>query len=203
MPENKEKITVIIAALMIISAIGIVTYYDAQGNILVSNATVNVTVDNTTKIIDQRFDTESNITTITVIQGKSDITDSIASKSVGAKNSILSAATKSALKDVKYPYIISGTEVTILKSKCGNFYNDGNQICGYWISCTRKGEEIATNSPILISPPPYEVVVSDVLDTKTNTQTITLKEDPKAAAEEVLKGYCDRQPLGKAVSYER
>ena len=141
---------------------------------------------------------EMQPTTIIQYQGSRAITDSIASKSpTASEEAILTVATKAVLKDVKYPYLVAGSEVTILKSKCTD------EICGYWVSCTRGGKEVYTNSPVWISPPPYEVVVSDVFDEKANTQTITLKEDPKAAAEEVLKGYCDRQPLGKAVSYER
>jgi hypothetical protein len=202
MPDEKKeaaaKIQVIIAAMLIISSLGIYTYYDEQGNILVSNETVNVTIDNTTKIIDQRFDAESNITVITIIQGKSDITDALTAKTL-SKESVLKQATSEALKDVKYPYFVSDSEVTIKSFKC----DEKTQICGYWVSCTRTGKEVYTNSPIWISPPPYEIVVSDIYDSKTNIQTVTLKEDPKAAAEQVLTEYCNRQPLGKAVSYER
>lgn len=136
-------------------------------------------------------------TVIIKYQGSRAITDSLSAKSAGEKASVLTSATKDALKDVRYPYTVADSELTILKSKCTD------EVCGYWVSCTRKGEEVYTDSPVWISPPPYEVVVSDVFDDKAFTQTITLKEDPKAAAEEVLKGYCDRQPLGKAVSYER
>jgi hypothetical protein len=136
-------------------------------------------------------------TTIVIRQGSTAITDSLASKSDGQKSAILTTATATALKDTKYPYLVSGTELTISKSKCTG------ETCGYWVSCTRSGKEVKTNSPVWISPPPYEVVVSDVIDTKANTEAITLKENPKQAAEEALTGYCDRQPIGKAVSYER
>jgi membrane peptidoglycan carboxypeptidase len=76
-------------------------------------------------------------------------------------------------------------------------------ICGYWIEATRNGKEVYTNSPIWISPPPYEVVVSESLDEKANELTITIKESPKEAVEEILQMYVDMQPLGKGVSYER
>lgn len=130
---------------------------------------------------------------IIIRQGSTAISDSLSAKSAGEKSAILAASTNNALKDWVYPYPVDA-KVTILKYKCTD------EICGYWVSCTRGGKEVYTNSPIWIFPPPYEVVVSDVYDEKTNIQTITLKEDPKTAAEEVLKGYCDRQPLGKAVT---
>jgi hypothetical protein len=135
-------------------------------------------------------------TIIVQYQGSRAITDSLASKSSGEKNPILSAATETALKDVKYPYTISGTEITILKFRC----DKDMQICGYWISATRKGEEVATNSPIWISPPPYEVFISSSFDAKAFTSTVILKEDPKEAVEQVLQRYVSGQPLGKAIT---
>jgi hypothetical protein len=99
----------------------------------------------------------------------------------------------------KYPYKISGTEITINKYKC----DEKMGICGYWIKATRNGKEVYTNSPIWISPPPYEVVVSESFDEKANELTVTIKESPKEAIEEVLQMYVNMQPLGKAVSYER
>jgi len=140
---------------------------------------------------------EKEPTVIIIREGSTAITDSLSAKSAPEKTAILTTVTSAALKDVKYPYPVSGTEITIDNYKCNA------EICGYWIHATRGGKEVYTNSPIWISPPPYEVVVSDIFDEKTNTQTITLKEDPKLAAEQVLQGYVDRQPLGKAVSYER
>lgn len=142
-------------------------------------------------------------TVIIKYQGSRAITDALSAKSSGEKSAVLTTATKDALKDVRYPYTVADSELTILKSKCGDFYNDGNQICGYWIACTRDGKEVYTDSPILISPLPYEVLVSSIYDSKTNIQTDTYREDPKSAIEEELKKHCDRQPLGKAVSYER
>lgn len=136
---------------------------------------------------------EPQPTVIVQYQGSRAITDSLASKSAGDKNSILSSATSTALKDVKYPYQISGTEVTIDKYKCTA------EICGYWVSCTRDGREVYTNSPIWISPPPYEVFVSSSFDEKSFTSTVILREDPKLAVELVLQRYVDNQPLGKAV----
>lgn len=132
---------------------------------------------------------------VIVHQGSKAISDSLSAKSEAEKPVLLATATKNVLKDVKYPYTKS--EITILKYKCDA------DICGYWISATRGGREVYTNSPIWISPPPYEIVVSEIYDSKTNIQTVTVREDPKAAAEQVLQRYVDGQPLGKAVSYER
>jgi hypothetical protein len=69
---------------------------------------------------------------------------------------------------------------------------------GYWIEAYRGGREVQVNNPIWIVPHPYLVVVSDVIDTKANLETITLKESPKEAVEKVLQDYVSRQPLGKA-----
>ncbi|MCK9591458.1 MAG: hypothetical protein M0Q91_05545 [Methanoregula sp.] len=194
----KRLLFILLALCLIISSLGIYTYYDAQGYILVSNETVNVTVDNTTKIIDQRFDAESNITVITVIQGKSDITDALSAKLL-SKETVLKQATSEALKDVEYPYRVADSELTIEKFKC----DEEMQLCGYYVSCIRDGREVYTNSPVWISPPPYEVFVSSSFDENTFTSTVILKEDPKEAVEIALGFYCDNQPLGKAVSYER
>lgn len=126
---------------------------------------------------------EPQPTIIVQYQGSRAIADSLASKSAGEKNSILSAATDTVLKDVKYPYTIEKTEITILKYRC----DKDMQVCGYWITATRGGREVYTNSPIWISPPPYEVVVSTVHDEKAFVDTVTIREDPKTAAEDVLK----------------
>ena len=140
---------------------------------------------------------EKEPTIIKKYEGSTAITDSLSTKLTEEKSFVLASATDTVLKDEKYPYVVAGSEVTIQKYKCGA------EMCGYWLSCTRGGKEVYTNSPVWISPPPYIIVVSEVFDSKANTQTITLKEDPKGAAERVLTSYCDKQPLGKAVSYER
>jgi len=144
--------------------------------------------------VDLLPDEEKQPIVVIVRQGSTAITDSLSAKSAAEKPSVLAKATDTKLKDERYPYLVAGSEVTILKYRCTS------EICGYWISCSRAGKEVKTNSPVWISPPPYEVVVSETYDSKTNIQTVTLREDPKAAAEEVLRGYCDRQPLGKAIT---
>ena len=132
--------------------------------------------------------------------GPTPIKDAIDAKATD-KLSILKTETDKVMKKQEYPYAIGEgkTEIRILKYKC----DDKMGICGYWISATRDGKEVYTNSPIWISPPPYEVVVSQSYDDKLDETTVTLKEDPKAAVELILHQYVDRQPIGKAVSYER
>lgn len=112
---------------------------------------------------------------------------------------VLAVETDKVLAVEKYPYVIEKTEITILKYRCTG------EICGYWIEAYRtneKGEreEVATNSPIWISPPPYEYQVSESFDSVKNEQTVVLKEDPKVAVEQVLQQYVSRQGLGKAVT---
>jgi hypothetical protein len=135
-----------------------------------------------------------------IYQGSTPIKNAIDAKSKSS-DSILKEETDKIMKDQKYPYsLVSGkTEIKIIKYTCDQKMG----ICGYWIQATRDGREVYTNSPIWISPPPYEVVVSKSLDSKNNELTVTIKEDPKGAVEQVLQGYVDRQPLGTAVSYER
>ena len=137
---------------------------------------------------------EEAISTRIVYQGSTAIRDSITSKA--SANAELSTATTAALKDTKYPYALveSKTVLTINKYRC----DQKMQICGYWISAIRDMREVQTNSPIWISPPPYQVVVSEIYDSTAKENVVTIKEDPKLAVEQVLRGYVDRQPLGKA-----
>jgi hypothetical protein len=111
------------------------------------------------------------------------------------KSATLATETKKVLDTTTFPYEItqSLTTTTIEKFRCTA------EMCGYWIHSYRDGQEIATNSPIWISPPPFEAVVSDTDDTIKNEENVVLKEDPKSALEQVLQGYVDRQPTGKAV----
>jgi hypothetical protein len=77
-------------------------------------------------------------------------------------------------------------------------YRCDDEKCGYWISATRGGQPVAVNNPIWLvnGNAPYHTVVSEYLDTKTNTQYLTVKEDVKGALIQILTGYADRQPLG-------
>jgi len=179
----------LIGALLVCLLVGTVVYAADLGDILTPEEKGPVVVVN--------------------YEGSRTITDAISVKPVGGKSIVLTEVTETIMKDVKYPYTIENTEITILKYECTN------EICGYWISATRDGKEVATNSPVWISSPPYEIVISNIyyadlnekepiLDAeKAVLEVVTLKEDPKGAIEQVLIAYCDRQPLGKGVSYER
>jgi hypothetical protein len=107
----------------------------------------------------------------------------------------LATESKKNLDLMTFPYnITSGlTQTKIQKYRCTA------DICWYWIQSYRDGQEIATNSPIGISPPPFEAVISDTDDTIRNEENIVLAENTTMATEQVLQGYVDRQPVGKAV----
>ena len=138
---------------------------------------------------------------ITVWMGTTPIKDSLSTKSSAEAVSVLKEATDTVMKKETYPYDVaspaeSKTTFKILKFRC----DEKMQICGYWVYATRDGKEVATNSPIWISPPPIVALVSETYDEKTDTITTTLKEDPKAAIEQILQRYVDAQPLGKPVT---
>jgi PKD repeat protein len=295
MPTEKGPAkSILVAALVVISLLGAFTYYDAHGNILVSNETQTVITNNATvyqyEIDGRLFDIttkpvylsvnpaggqpplsviatdisgdksivswsytfgdgdkavtekeakyvyekvgmyvvsldvatekgdkiqetavvrvgkpDENTTVKTVWTGATPINASFAAKAAEKskpeldpyeKATILSTVTDTALKVEKYPLDISPDTKTVIKIEK---FRCTQEICGYWITATRDGKEIATNSPVWISPPPYEVVVSESFDSVKNEQTITLKEDPKLALMQVLQQYVDRQPVGKAV----
>jgi hypothetical protein len=107
----------------------------------------------------------------------------------------LATATKSALTSTISPYnITSGLTTTkLLKYKCNV------DICWYWVQAYRDGKEIATNSPIGISPPPFEAIVSDIINTVKNEENIVAVENTTLAVEQVIQSYVERQPLGKAM----
>lgn len=130
-----------------------------------------------------------------VYDGPTPIASNLASKTLlSQKIAVLKDATVSAMNTEKYPLAIS-TTVTIDKYRC-----EGER-CAYWITAARSGRPVAVNNPIWLIPgnAPYHTVVSDVYDSKTNTQTITLKEDPKGAIINILQQYADMQPVGTPV----
>lgn len=131
---------------------------------------------------------------VVIVEGPTSITDMIQTTREKDKPSVVVVETRLNLLVQKYPFEISGTEIKILKFRCDV------GVCYYWISATRGGREVATNSPILIYNPPYHTLVSETYDEKTNTLTQTVKEDPLGAVLQILSGYVDRQPLGKAVT---
>jgi hypothetical protein len=98
------------------------------------------------------------------------------------------------LKLEKYPLEIT-TEFKILKYRCED------EKCGYWISATRGGRDVKTNSPVWLinGNAPIDIVVSDTYDDKTNIQTAIMKEDPKLAAFNTLQIYVNQQPIGTPI----
>jgi len=142
-----------------------------------------------------------NTTYQTVIQGSSALTTAMVGKTPYEKSVVLANATDKDLKPVKFPftYKIKNSEIQFDKYRC-----DLSQgLCGYWITAYRIDAQgrhtVATNSPVWISPPPFEVPVSESYSLATNTVTTTIKEDLRGAITEVIQQYCDRQPLGVPV----
>jgi len=129
-----------------------------------------------------------------VYQGATPITTALAAKAASEKTAIIGKESEKEMLKLSYPYQVEKTEIRIIKTR----YDEKMQTMGYWIEAYRGGREVQVNNPIWIVPHPYLVVVSDVIDTKANLETITLKESPKEAVEKVLQDYVSRQPLGKA-----
>ena len=143
-----------------------------------------------------------NTTYQTVISGSSELTTLIAGKDPYEKSVILANKTDKLLKPVKFPftYKIKDSEIAFDNYCCK--LDEG--LCGYWIAAYRiiDGQRVSvyTNSPIWISPPPFEVTVSESYALATNTLTTTIKEDLRGAITSVMQGYADRQPLGTPVT---
>jgi hypothetical protein len=129
-------------------------------------------------------------------QGNTPIHNMITQNNTAAQAGILTSESDKVLKFVSFPYRLPGTNITVIKYRC----DFQKQYCGFWINATRDGQEVATNSPVWISPPPYLVTVSDTYDAKKNIETITLKEDPLQSVMVVLTRYVESQPIGNAVT---
>jgi len=142
---------------------------------------------------DLPVDTAKEPTVSIVWSGPTTLTTALATKSATEKLVLIASTTDTLMKDAKYPLLIPDTEVTIDKYRC----DSKTGICWYWITATRGGKTVATNSPILLVNPPYATVISEVTDTKANTLTVTIKEDPIGAVYGILQSYADRQPIGK------
>lgn len=145
---------------------------------------------------------DENTTYQTVISGSSELTTLIEGKDPYQKSVILANKTDKLLKPVKFPftYKIKNSEIQFDSYCCK--LDEG--LCGYWISAYRiiDGQRVPvkTDSPIWISPPPFEVTVSESYALATNTLTTTIKEDLRGAITGVIQGYADRQPLGAPVT---
>lgn len=130
---------------------------------------------------------------VVVYSGPRDISAALGSSIYPAAT--LANATKTALDSMSFPYNITVglTQTKLLKYRCDM------DICWYWVQSYRDGQEVATNSPIGISPPPFEAVTSDIVDTIKNEENIVAIENTTLAMEQIMQQYVDRQPLGKGV----
>jgi len=143
-----------------------------------------------------------NTTYQTVIEGSSELTNLIAGKDPYAKAVALANATDKGLKPVKFPftYKIKNSEIQFDNYCCNLAIGQ----CGYWIAAYRiiGGQRVPvyTDSPVWISPPPFEVTISESYALATNTVTATVKEDLRGAITSVIQGHADLQPLGTPVT---
>lgn len=134
-----------------------------------------------------------NTTIIVRYQGPTRITDMINSNDSSQTARILTSESDLVMKFVTFPYTLPGTEITVNKYRCDFTKN----FCGFCINATRSGQEVATQSPVWISPPPYLVTVSESYDSNKDELTVTLKEDPIESTKNVLQRYVSGRPLGK------
>jgi hypothetical protein len=135
---------------------------------------------------------DENTKVTVVYSGATPIKDAISAK-VAPTELLLKTATVTAMSAEKYPLAISPL-VTIEKWRCTDIK------CAYWISAVDpKGNTKAVNNPIWLvnGNAPYHILVSEVEDTKTNTITLTVKEDVKTAIFNILSDYAGRCPIGK------
>ena len=134
---------------------------------------------------------------VVVFDGATPISAGLITKTTYAeKESYLKQEINTTMAKESYPYSVvkntAKTDVQIQKYKCKS------DTCWYWISAYRGIQEVAIDNPIGISPPPINALVSEVYDEKTDTLTITLREDPKLAVEQILQRHADNTLVGKA-----
>jgi PKD repeat protein len=147
---------------------------------------------------------DKNTTFQTVISGSSELTNLIAGKDPYEKSIILANKTDKDLKPVKFPftYKIKNSEIQFDNYCCK--LDEG--LCGYWISAYRiiGGQRVPvyTDSPVWISPPPFEVTVSESYALATNIITTTVKEDLRGAITSKIQRMVDLHPLGTPVTRE-
>lgn len=174
--------------------------YDKTGDYTVTITVFNEKGDKAsdTAMVKVTGKTPGETTTyLTTYVGATPIKDALTTKATTAeKEAVLKTATDDKMKAESYPLILDTKAVT--KTLKIEKYSCNHETCGYWISAYRDGEEVAIDNPVWISPPPTDIVVSSVYDEKTDTMTVTLKEDPKAAVQECLQRLADNTPLGKA-----
>jgi hypothetical protein len=192
----KQKLKFLIIALIVVSVSVPVAYADDVADLIDIHPKIVTAYEGATPVkdvIDTKIAEEISVKTGIKVAKEELTKEQIASTSVD-KVPYLGLAAKAVMEKEKYPYVIEKTTITIIKSR----FDEPTQTMWYWISATRDGQEVAVDNPIWVYPAPKDVVVSEVKDDLKNEITITYKEDPKAAVEEVLRQYVDRQPLGKA-----
>ena len=156
----------------------------------------------TITVTDAQSYTDINTTYQVTIEGSSVITDLLVGKTETEKSTILTNETKKALKPVKFPftYKTKNSEIAFDNYCC----DISNGLCGYWIQAWRIDifgrHTVQTDSPIWISPPPYDVVVSEQYFPTTNSITVVVKEDLLGAITSVIQNYADRHPIGEPVT---
>lgn len=128
-----------------------------------------------------------------VYTGSTAIKAALAAKTQPAAD-IIKVAVETELTKESFPLYLkaTNTDFTIDKYQCTV------EKCAYWITATRDGKAISVNNPIWLMNGnfPFHTLVSEIEDTKINTVTITVKEDPKGAIWKILSDYVDRQPIG-------
>lgn len=131
-----------------------------------------------------------------VYDGPTPIATSLASKSsLSEKVAVLKTATVTAFASEKYPIIAKNTSETT--NVTIDAYRCEAERCAYWVTAYRDGQKVYVDNPVwlITGNAPYHTVVSDVIDTKANTETITLKEDPKGAVINILTTFAEMQPV--------
>jgi len=139
--------------------------------------------------------TDDKTTYNIVYTGSTAIKAALAAKTQSPAD-ILKAAVETELTKESFPLSLktTSTDFTIDKYRCTV------EKCAYWITASREGKSVSVNNPIWLMNGnfPFHTLVSEIEDTKVNTVTITVKEDPKGAIWKILSDYVDRQPIGKS-----
>ncbi|HNX18576.1 MAG TPA: hypothetical protein PKM50_09670, partial [Methanoregula sp.] len=121
-----------------------------------TKATVTVSATKATPTVTAAPTIAETVENLTIVKtGNTTISAGLSMKSTPVEKAILlSSITKSALAPVKFPYSIEDSNCTVVVEITK--YRCTSEMCGYWVTATRGGKEVATNSPIWIYPPPYQ-----------------------------------------------
>jgi len=118
-----------------------------------------------------------------IYSGEKTISNQIFSKSASI-STIFKTETEKSFKDEKFPITVSNN-FRIDSYKCDEVK------CGYWLSTDKK---TYINNPVYLihGNYPYYSIVSEVEDYRTNTFTLTVKEDIKGATYRLLNDFVER-----------